>query len=172
MVIKWFLRFGAIVPVVALALLPDAVSADSGLAVSIGSTGTRASLGVLVPISVSCPAPSSDPSLSQSLFGKLTVIQANGNSKVAIGVATLASGGKGAFGSAQPGVDLICDGTSHSYQALVLPDTQTDPFTAALTGGQATANLSLTLFTFACPPCFSPTTTTVTSGPVEIHIKG
>jgi len=170
--LKRFLRFAAIAPVLALALLPEAVSADSGLAASIGTTGTRASLGVLVPISVTCPAPSSDPSSGQSVFGTLTVIQANGNSKVAVGAATLASGGKGAFGSPQPGVNLVCDGNSHAYQALVLPDTQTDPFTAAMTGGQATATLSLTLFTFTCPPCFSPTTTTVTSGPVEIHIKG
>ena len=96
----------------------------------------------------------------------------NGNSKVAVGVATLASGGKGAFGSPSPGVDLICDGSSHAYEAFVGPDLQTDPFTAALTGGQATATLSLTLFTFACPPCFSPTTTTVTTGSVEIRIKG
>jgi len=125
-----------------------------------------------VPISVTCPAPSSDPSTSQSAFGTLTLVQANGNSKVAVGAATLASGGKGAFGSPQPGVSLICDGSSHAYQALVLPDTQTDPFTAAFTGGQATANLSLTVFTFTCPPCFSPTTTSVTSGPVNLHIKG
>ena len=170
--LKRFLRFGVIAPVMALALLPSAVSADSGLAASIGSTGTRASLGVLVPISVTCPAPSSDPSTSQSAFGTLTLVQANGNSKVAVGAATLASGGKGAFGSPQPGVSLICDGSSHAYQALVLPDTQTDPFTAAFTGGQATANLSLTVFTFTCPPCFSPTTTSVTSGPVNLHIKG
>src|SRR5690348_10820010 len=170
--LKRLLRFGLIAPVVALAFLPDAVSADSGLAASIGTTGTRASLGVLVPVSVTCPAPSSDPSTSQSVFGTLTVIQANGNSNVAVGAATLSSGGKGAFGSPQPGVALICDGNSHAYQALVLPDTQTDPFTAAITGGQATANLSLTLFTFACPPCIAPTTTTVTSGPVEIHVKG
>jgi len=170
--LKRFLRFGVIAPVMALALLPSAVSADSGLAASIGSTGTRASLGVLVPISVTCPAPSSDPSTSQSAFGTLTLVQTNGNSKVAVGAATLASGGKGAFGSPQPGVSLICDGSSHAYQALVLPDTQTDPFTAAFTGGQATANLSLTVFTFTCPPCFSPTTTSVTSGPVNLHIKG
>jgi hypothetical protein len=170
--LKRFLRFGVIAPVMALSLLPSAVSADSGLAASIGTTGTRASLGVLVPISVTCPAPSSDPSTSQSAFGTLTLIQANGNSKVAVGAATLASGGKGAFGSPQPGVSLICDGSSHAYQALVLPDTQTDPFTAAFTGGQATANLSLTVFTFTCPPCLSPTTTSVTSGPVDIHIKG
>jgi hypothetical protein len=170
--LKRFLRFGLIAPVIALALLPDAVSADSGLAASIGTTGTRASLGVLLPVSVTCPAPSSDPSTSQSVFGTLSVIQANGNSKVAVGATTLASGGKGAFGSPQPGVNLTCDGNSHTYQALVLPDTQTDPYTAAITGGQATANLTLTLFTFTCPPCLAPSTTTVTSGPVEIHIKG
>src|SRR5260370_42505456 len=139
---------------------------------SVGAAGGRASVGMLVPISVTCPAPAADPSTSQSLSGTLNVVQANGNSKVAVGVATLAFGGKGAFGSPQPGVDLICDGSSHAYQALVVPDLQTDPFTAAFTGGQATATLSLTLFTFACPPCFSPTTTTVTTGPVEIHIKG
>ena len=166
------LRFGALTPILLLGLLPIAASADSGMAVSAGSTATRASLGILVPISVTCPTPSSDPSSSQSLFGTLNVIQTNGNSKVAVGVATLASGGKGAFGSGQPGVDLICDGTSHAYQALVLPDVQTNPYTAAFTGGQATATLSLTLFTFACPPCFSPETTTVTTGPVAIHIKG
>jgi hypothetical protein len=170
--LKRFLRFGLIAPVIALALLPEAVSADSGLAGSIGTTGTRASLGVLLPVSVACPAPSSDPYTSQSVFGTLNVIQANGNSKVAVGATTLASGGKGAFGSPQPGVNLTCDGNPHTYQALVLPDTQTDPYTAAITGGQATASLTLTLFTFTCPPCFAPTTTTVTSGPVAIHIKG
>lgn len=172
MMIKQLLRFGALTPVMLLPLLPVAASADSGLAVSISSPATRASLGVLVPISVTCPAPPTDGVTSQSLFGTLNVIQANGNSKVAVGVATLASGGKGAFGSPSPGVALTCDGTSHAYQAFVGPDLQTDPFTAALTGGQATATLSLTLFTFTCPPCFAPTTTTVTTGPVEIHIKG
>jgi len=170
--LRRLLRFGALTPILLLSLLPVAASADSGMAVSAGSTATRASLGILVPISVTCPAPSSDPASDQSLFGTLNVIQTNGNSKVAVGVATLASGGKGAFGSAQPGVDLICDGTSHAYQALVLPDVQTDPFTAAFTAGQPTATLSLTLFTFTCPPCLSPTTTTVTTGPVAIHIKG
>ncbi len=172
MMLRRFLRFGALTPVLLLGLVPGAVSADSGMAVSVGSSATRASLGILVPISVTCPAPSSDPSSSQSLFGTLKVIQANGNSNVAVGIATLASGGKGAFGSPQPGVDLICDGSPHAYQALVVPDVQTDPLTAAFTGGQATATLSLTLFTFTCPPCFSPTTTTVTTGPVGIHIKG
>lgn len=172
MMTRQLLRFGVLTPVLLLGLIPVAVSADSGMAVSVGSPATRASLGILVPISVTCPAPPSDPSISQSLFGTLKVIQANGNSNVAAGVATLASGGKGAFGSPQPGVDLICDGSSHSYQALVVPDVQTDPFTAAFTGGQATATLSLTLFTFTCPPCFAPTTTTVTTGPVELHIKG
>lgn len=172
MTIKQFLRFGALSPVMLLALVPFAVSADSGLAVSISSPATRASLGILVPISVTCPAPPTDGITSQSLSGTLKVIQANGNSKVAVGVSTLSSGGKGAFGSPSPGVDLICDGSAHSYQAFVGPDLQTDPFTAALTGGQATATLSLTLFTFACPPCFSPSTTTVTTGPVVIHIKG
>ncbi len=172
MMSKRLLRFGAMTPVLLLALLPVAASADSDMAVSIGSSATRASLAILVPISVTCPAPSSDPSLSQSLFGTLNVTQANGNSNVAVGVATLAFGGKGAFGSPQPGVDLICDGISHAYQAPVVPDLQTDPFTAAFTGGRATATLSLTLSTFECPPCFSPTTTTVTTGPVEIHIKG
>jgi hypothetical protein len=172
MIIKRLLRFGAVSPVMLLALLPVAVSADSGLAVSVGSTATRASLGILVPISVTCPPSTSSFFDSQSEFGKLTVIQANGSSNVAVGVATLASGGKGAFGSPQPGVALICDGTTHAYNALVLPDVQTDPFTAAFKGGQATATLSLTLFTFTCPPCFFPTTTTVTTGPVSIHIKG
>lgn len=166
------LRFGALTPVLLLGLLPVAASADGGMAVSIGSPASRASLGILVPISVTCPAPPSDPSIIQSLSGTLNVIQAEGNSKVAVGVATLGSGGKGGFGSPQPGVDLICDGTSHAYQALVEPDVQTDPFTAAFTGGKATATLSLTLFTMTCPPCFSPTTTTVTTGPVEIRIKG
>jgi len=172
MIIKQLLRFGALIPVLLLGLVPVTVSADSGLAVSIGSPATRAGLGILLPISVTCPAPPIDGVTSQSVFGMLNVIQANGNSKVAVGVATLASGGKGAFGSPSPGVALICDGTSHEYQAFVGPDLQTDPFTAALTGGQATATLSLTLFTFACPPCLSPTTTTLTTGPVEIHIKG
>lgn len=172
MIIKQLVRFGALSPVVLLALLPVAASADSGLAVSISAPATRASLGVLVPISVTCPAPPTDGVTSQSVFGTLNVIQANGNSKVAVGAATLASGGKGAFGSPSPGVDLTCDGSSHTYQAFVGPDLQTDPFTGALTGGQATATLSLTLFTFTCPPCFSPTTTTVTTGPVQIHIKG
>jgi len=172
MMLRRLLRLGALTPVLLLGLLPVAASADSGMAVSVGSPASRASLGIMVPISVTCPAPSSDPSIGQSLSGTLTVIQANGNSNVAVGVATLSSGGKGAFGSPQPGVDLICDGTSHAYQALVLPDVQTDPFTAAFSGGQATATLSLTLFTFTCPPCFAPTTTTVTTGPVAIHIKG
>ena len=172
MVMKKLLRFGALTPVMLLALLPIAASADSGLAVSVGSTATRASLGILVPISVTCPAAPTSGFTSQSLFGTLRVIQANGNSKVAVGVATLASGGKGAFGSPQPAVNLICDGTSHDYQAFVGPDLETDPYTAAFTGGQATATLSLTLYTFTCPPCFFPTTTTVTAGPVEIHIKG
>jgi hypothetical protein len=172
MMLRRLLRFGALTPVLLLGLLPVAASADSGMAVSVGSTASRASLGLLVPISVTCPAPPSDPSIGQSLSGALNVIQSNGNSNVAVGVATLSSGGKGAFGSPQPGVDLICDGTSHAYRALVVPDLQTDPFTAAFTGGQATATLSLTLFTFTCPPCFAPTTTTVTTGPVEIHIKG
>jgi len=166
------LRFGAVTPVLLLGLLPIAASADSGIAVSVGSSATRASLGISVPVSVTCPAPASDPSSSQSLFGTLSVVQANGNSNVAVGVATLAFGGKGAFGSPRPGVDLICDGTSHAYQAPVVPDLQTDPFTAAFTGGQATATLTLTLSTFTCPPCFDPTTTTVTTGPVGIHIKG
>src|SRR6266853_5816427 len=157
MIIKQLLRFGALIPVLLLGLVPVTVSADSGLAVSIGSPATRAGLGILLPISVTCPAPPIDGVTSQSVFGMLNVIQANGNSKVAVGVATLASGGKGAFGSPSPGVALICDGTSHEYQAFVGPDLQTDPFTAALTGGQATATLSLTLFTFACPPCLSPT---------------
>ena len=170
--LRRLLRFGALTPLLLLGLLPVAVSADSGMAVSVGSTATRASLGILVPISVTCPAPPSDPSSSQSLSGTLNVVQANGNSNVAAGIATLASGGKGAFGSPQPGVDLICDGSSHAYQALVLPDVQADPFTAAFTGGPATATLSLTLFTFTCPPCFAPTTTTVTTGPVKLHIKG
>ena len=172
MIIKRLLRFGAITPVVLLGLVPVAVSADSGLAVSIGSPATRAALGILLPISVTCPSPPTDGITSQSVFGTLNVIQANGNSKVAVGVATLASGGKGAFGSPSPGVALTCDGSSHTYQAFVGPDLQTDPFTAALTGGQATATLSLTLFTITCPPCLSPTTTTVTTGPMEIHIKG
>ena len=172
MLIKQLLRFGALSPVVLLALLPVTASADSGLAVSISSPATRASLGVLVPISVTCPAPPNDGVTSQSLFGTLNVVQANGDSKVAVGAATLGSGGKGAFGSPSPGVALVCDGNAHAYQAFVGPDLQTDPFTAALTGGQATATLSLTLFTFTCPPCFFPTTTTVTTGPVEIHIKG
>ena len=172
MTVKQLLRFGALTPVMLLALVPVGASADSGLAASISSPAARASLGVLVPISVTCPAPPTDGFTSQSVFGTLKVVQANGNSNVAVGVATLAFGGKGAFGSPSPGVDLICDGNSHAYQAFVGPDLQTDPFTAALTGGQATATLSLTLFTFTCPPCFSPTTTTVTTGPVEIHIKG
>jgi hypothetical protein len=171
MMIKRLLRFGALAPVLLLAL-PLTASADTGLAVSIGSPATRASLAILVPVSVTCPAPSPSPDTSQSLFGTLQVIQANGNSKVAVGVATLAFGGKGAFGSPQPGVSLICDGTSHAYEAVVVPDVQTDPFTAAFTGGQATATLSLTLFTFTCPPCLSPIATTVTTGPVGIHIKG
>lgn len=174
MIIKRLLRFGVLTPAMLLALIPVVVSADSGLAVSLGSTATRASLGVLVPISVTCPAPSTSSFFPDSVFGKLSVIQANGNSNVAVGVAILASGGgKGAFGSPQPAVTLICDGTAHSYQALVVPDTQTDPFTAAFTGGQATANLSLTRTTFTCGPWFCfPTNTTVSTGPVEIHIKG
>ena len=172
MMLRRLLRFGALTPVLLLGLLPVAASADSGLAVSVGSHATRASLGLLVPISVTCPAPSSDPATFQSISGTLQVIQTNGNSNVAVGVATLSSGGKGAFGSPQPGVDLICDGSAHAYQALVMPDVQTYPFTAAFTGGQATATLSLTLFTFTCPPCLAPTTTTVNTGPVAIHIKG
>jgi hypothetical protein len=172
MMFRRLLRFGALTPVVLLGLLPATASADSGLAVSVGSPATRASLGILVPISVTCPAPPSDPSSFQSVSGTLNVIQAKGNSNVAVGVATLSSGGKGAFGSPQPGVDLICDGTSHAYRAFAVPDLQTNPFTAAFTGGQATATLSLTLFTFQCPPCLSPTTTTVSTGPVTIHIKG
>lgn len=170
--LRRLLRLGALTPVLLLGLLPVGASADSGMAVSVGSPATRASLGILVPISVTCPAPSSDPTVSQSLSGTLQVIQGNGNSNVAVGVATLSSGGKGAFGSPQPGVDLICDGSSHAYQALVVPDLQTDPFTASFTGGRATGTLTLTLFTFTCPPCFAPTTTTVTTGPVELHIKG
>lgn len=170
--LRRLLRFGALTPVLVLGLLPVAASADSGMAASVGSTATRASLGLQVPISITCPASASDPSSGQSLFGTLQVVQANGNSKVATGVATIGFGGKGAFGSPQPGVTPICDGTSHTYQANVLPDVQTDPFTAAFTGGQATATLTVTLFTFTCPPCFAPTTTTVTTGPVEIHIKG
>jgi hypothetical protein len=172
MIIKRLLRFGALTPFALLAFLPVVVSADSSLAVSVGSPASRASLGILVPISVTCPAPPTSIDTSQSVFGQLTVIQANGNSNVAVGVATLASGGKGAFGSPPPGVDLVCDGSSHAYRAFVVPDVQTYPFTAAFTGGQATATLSLTLFTFTCPPCFAPTTTTVTTGPVGIHIKG
>src|SRR5437016_12427417 len=125
MMLRRLLRFGALTPALLLALLPLAASADSGLAVSVGSPATRASLGMLVPISVTCPAPSSDPATSQSLFGTLQVIQTNGNSNVAVGVATLASGGKGAFRSPQPGLDLIFDGNSHSYQALVVADVPT-----------------------------------------------
>src|SRR2546427_10759662 len=154
MMLGRLLRFGAVTPVLLLALLPVAASADSDLAVSVGSSATRASLAILVPISVTCPAPSSDPSLSQSLFGTLNVIQANGNSNVAVGVATLAFGGKGTFGSPQPGVDLICDGISHAYQAPVVPDLQTDPFTAAFTGGRAHPPLSLPPSPFAFPPSF------------------
>ena len=172
MFVKRLARFGALVPVLLLGLVPGTASADSGLAASIGSTATRASLGILLPISVTCPAAPNDGVTSQSEFGTLNVIQAKGNSKVAVGVATLASGGKGAFGSPVPGVSLTCDGTSHDYLVFVGPDLQTDPFTAALSGGQATATLSLTVFTFVCPPCLQPTTTTVTAGPVEIHIKG
>src|SRR5260370_15790656 len=123
---------------------------------SVGAAGGRASLGMLVTISVTCPAPPSDPSTSQSLSGTLNVIQANGNSNVAVGVATLAFGGKGAFGSPQPGVALICDGTPHAYQAPVVPDLQTDPFTAAFTGGPATATPSLPPSTIECPPGFAP----------------
>lgn len=173
MIIRRLLRFGVLAPAMLLALLPVVASADSGLAGSIGSTATRASLGVLVPISATCPAPSSS-FFPDSVFGKLRVIQASGNSNVAVGVAILASGaGKGAFGSPQPGVTLICDGSAHSYQALVVPDTQTDPYTASFTGGQATADLSLTRTTFTCGPWFCfPTNTTVSTGPVEIHIKG
>src|SRR5260370_37644339 len=125
---------------------------------SVGAAGGRASLGMLVTISVTCPAPPSDPSTSQSLSGTLNVVQAHGNSNVAVGVATLAFGGKGAFGSPQPGVDLICDGTSHTYQAAVVPYLQTDPLTAAFTAGRATATLSPTLPTRTCPPSCSPTT--------------
>jgi hypothetical protein len=172
MFVKQLLRFGTLAPVLLLGLVPVAASADPGLAVSIGSPATRAGLGILLPISVTCPTPPNDGVTSQSEFGTLNVIQTNGNSKVAVGVATLSSGGKGGFGSPSPGVTLTCDGTSHDYQAFVGPDLQTDPFTAALTGGQATATLSLTVFTFTCPPCFQPTITTVTTGPVEIHIKG
>lgn len=173
MIIKPLLRLAAIAPVAALALLPVAVSADSGLAVSIGSPATRASLGVLVPISVTCPAPSTSSFFPESVFGKLSVIQANGNSNVAVGSASLSTGGKGAFGSPQPAVTLICDGSSHAYQALVVPDTQTDPFTAAFTGGPATADLLMTRTTFTCGPWFCfPTNTTVDTGPVEIHVKG
>ena len=80
MMLKRLLRFGALTPVLLLGLLPVAASADSGLTVSVGSPATRASLGILVPISVTCPAPSSDPTVSQSLSGTLQVIQANGNS--------------------------------------------------------------------------------------------
>jgi hypothetical protein len=170
--IRRLLRFGVLMPLALLALLPGAASADSGLAASVGSTASRASLGLLVPISIACPAPPTDPSVSQSVSGQLNVIQAHGNSKVAVGIATIGFGGKGAFGSPQPGISPTCDGTSHSYLADVVPDTQADPFTAAFSGGQATATLSLTLFTFTCPPCFAPTTTTVTTGPVALHIKG
>lgn len=172
MTVRRLLRFGACTPLIALALLPVAVSADSGVAVSISSPATRASLGILVPISVTCPAPSSFFG-GPSVFGKLNVIQANGNSNVAVGVGTLLPGGSFFFGPPPPGTTLItCDGSSHAYQALVLPDLQTDPFTADFTGGQATATLSLSVTTFTCPPCFFPTTTTVSTGPVSIHIKG
>src|SRR5438477_11933320 len=97
MMLRRLLRFGALTPVLLLGLLPVAASADSGLAVSVGSHATRASLGLLVPISVTCPAPSSDPATGQSLSGTLQVIQTNGISNVAVGAATLCSGGKGAL---------------------------------------------------------------------------
>src|SRR2546421_2761674 len=169
MMLKRLLRFGALTPVLLLGLLPAAASADAGLAVSVRSPATRASLGLLVPISVTCPAPSSDPATSQSLSGTLQVIQTNGNSNVAVGVATLSSGGKGAFGSPQPGVDLICDGSAHAYQALVMPDAQTYPLTAAFTGGPAPAPLSTGLFTFTCPPWLSPPTQNIATGTAAMH---
>ncbi len=50
MMSKRLLRFGAMTPVLLLALLPVAASADSDMAVSIGSSATRASLAILVPI--------------------------------------------------------------------------------------------------------------------------
>ena len=71
MMVKRLLRLGALTPVLLLAVLPVAASADSGLAISVGAPATRASLGLLVPVSVTCPAPSSDPTISQSLFGTL-----------------------------------------------------------------------------------------------------
>src|SRR5438045_8788119 len=97
MMLRRLLRFGALTPVLLLGLLPVAASADSGLAVSVGSPATRASLGLLVPISVTCPAPSSDPDTSQSFSGSLQVILTNGNSNVAVVVATLSSGRQAAF---------------------------------------------------------------------------
>src|SRR5437879_13588143 len=106
MMLRRLLRFGALTPALLLALLPVAASADSGLAVSVGSPATRASLGMLVPISVTCPAPSSDPATSQSLFGTLQVIQTNGHSNAAVRAATLAAASMAHCGTTHHGANL------------------------------------------------------------------
>jgi len=48
MMVKRLLRLGALTPVLLLAVLPVAASADSGLAVSVGAPATRASPGTLL----------------------------------------------------------------------------------------------------------------------------
>jgi hypothetical protein len=120
----------------------------SGLSVSFPGPNTRIGVSVTVPIRVVC-APLPPTVFGTFGNGHLSVVQATPSGKAAVGAGDVfwflngtQGGGKGG-GPGGTSMGLTCDGTTVNTGALtVTPDTITDPYTAALHNGPASATFS------------------------------
>ena len=163
----------AVLPIGLALLLPTTASASTGPSIVLDDTATRAGLSLVLPVQITCDS-------NNMFFGfpttaQIHVVQANGNSSVAVGVGNLGNN----FGPPMPGSgpQINCNGLPNTYNVLIAPDLQTDPYTASFSGGRATASGSLTTTTLVtqCFPwgCFQmPVQQTISVGPQTMHIKG
>jgi len=160
----------AVVPIGLALLIPITASASTGPSIVLDDTATRAGLNLVLPVQITCD--SSSTSFGWPATAQIHVVQANGNSSVAVGVGNL-----GGFGPMPGGQQINCNGLPNTYNVLIAPDLQTDPYTASFSGGPATASGSLTTTTLVtqCFPwgCFQmPVQQTISVGPQTIHVKG
>jgi hypothetical protein len=180
------IRVVAVLPLFALALLPSVASAGSGpptissntMSASFPGPNTRIGVSVQVPIEIVCsPVPSSFYG-GASGNAQLTLVQSTPSGKAAVGTANVflydaSSVGKGGGYPGFQAMGLICDQGIAATPTVnrgvldVTPDTFTDPYTAALHGGQATATFNGQLCSYSY---FGPTCDSV-SGSTTLSIK-
>ncbi len=170
------MRALAVVPVGVALLIPTTAFASTGPSIVLGESATRAGLSLILPVQITCQG-GNTMFFGPPASAQIHVVQANGNSAVAVGIGVL---GSSFFGPPPPGVQtqpINCDGQANTYNVLIAPDLQTDPFTASFHGGPAIATGSLTITTtvMQCFPwgCFPvPQQQTLSAGPQTIQVKG